>query len=409
MFGFLTSENHRARHDAHNWLHVAGKVYHFRRDQLPAQELQAIQQASAELRARLREHADTAKLKIAMERLEGCLRRSGGAYYPKSTIVDYAEFFLVAAILFLGIRAFFVQPFKIPTNSMWPSYYGMTAEVYTEREDEPGAIGRIFRLAAFGTSARRVNAPVNGEIRIPVVASPEGTYQAPYRQVRTRRWLILPSHGKEYVIFVGTQPVTVTVPADFTFERVLQDAFPDARPSSRNGGRVLLETGKKVRAGERVLSFDVMTGDQLFVDRVSYHFVRPEVGDGFVFRTRNIRGIEPPAEYTDKFYIKRLVGLPGDTLEVRAPGLFRNGEPITGARTFENNAQQKNGYPGYTNWMKLSSGDTITVPEGSFFAMGDNSPNSSDSRRWGFVPGADVVGRPLFIYYPFTRRWGPAP
>jgi signal peptidase I len=40
--------------------------------------------------------------------------------------------------------------------------------------------------------------------------------------------------------------------------------------------------------------------------------------------------------------------------------------------------------------------------------MGDNSGNSADGRYWGFVPAADVIGRPLFIYYPFTRRWGPA-
>jgi signal peptidase I len=200
----------------------------------------------------------------------------------------------------------------------------------------------------------------------------------------------------------------VTVPADFSFERVLQEAFPDARAAARNGGRILLETGKQVRAGERVLAFDILTGDQLFVDRLSYHFVRPEVGDGFVFRTRNIRGIEPPAEYTDKFYIKRLVGVPGDTLEIRPPVLYRNGQPITGARAFEKNAARAGSFPGYVNWMNLGPGDTVSVPPESYFAMGDNSPNSSDSRRWGFVPARDVVGRPLMIYYPFTRRWGPA-
>ncbi|MDB6115544.1 MAG: lepB, partial [Lacunisphaera sp.] len=41
-------------------------------------------------------------------------------------------------------------------------------------------------------------------------------------------------------------------------------------------------------------------------------------------------------------------------------------------------------------------------------AMGDNSLESADSRFWGFVPEKDVVGRPLFIYYPLTKRWGPA-
>ena len=57
---------------------------------------------------------------------------------------------------------------------------------------------------------------------------------------------------------------------------------------------------------------------------------------------------------------------------------------------------------------KLSKGKTFTVPEDSFFAMGDNSWDSQDSRYWGTVPGNDVIGRPLFIYYPFTKRWGPS-
>ena len=50
----------------------------------------------------------------------------------------------------------------------------------------------------------------------------------------------------------------------------------------------------------------------------------------------------------------------------------------------------------------------VDVPAKSYFAMGDNSPNSKDSRAWGFVPDKEVVGRPLFIYYPLTRRWGVA-
>jgi signal peptidase I len=56
----------------------------------------------------------------------------------------------------------------------------------------------------------------------------------------------------------------------------------------------------------------------------------------------------------------------------------------------------------------LGRGQTLTVPPHAFFALGDNSFNSADGRYWGFVPAADVVGRPLFVYYPFTRRWGPA-
>ena len=169
-----------------------------------------------------------------------------------------------------------------------------------------------------------------------------------------------------------------------------------------------VSTGKTFQKGERLLSFDILTGDQLFVDRMSYHFSEPKVGQGFVFRTRNIKGVEREGKYTDKYYIKRLVGVPGDTLEVKEPALYRNGKEIEGSAAFGKNAQREGLYRGYVNIERLDAGKTVTIPEDSFFAMGDNSSDSLDSRYWGTVPGKDVIGKPLFIYYPFTRRWGPA-
>jgi signal peptidase I len=104
---------------------------------------------------------------------------------------------------------------------------------------------------------------------------------------------------------------------------------------------------------------------------------------------------------------------PGDTLEIREPALYRNGAPITGAAAFDANAKREGKYRGYFNWASgagslLRRGEKIEVPPDSFVALGDNSANSADSRDWGFVPAKDVVGRPLFIYYPFTSRWGVA-
>lgn len=452
MFGLFTSEQKRARHDAQNWLHLADKIFHFRRDLLPAQETQAIQQARHELRTRLKDGADAAKLKMGMERLEGCLRKSGGAYYPKSSMVDNVEFFLVALILFLGIRAFIIQPFKIPTNSMWPTYNGMTAEAYVHADkvrdanqhdelgtvqlrpasDEPGPAARALRWLAFGASPRRLTAPVDGEVFIPWI---EPYLRFPGEQVPERRWLVIPSEARRYTLYVGSTPVTVTVPSDFRYDYLIRKTFfnepkameravldaqihrrkveiPafDGRQNTRSSG-LLLATGLRVRAGERLLSFDVLTGDQLFVDRVSYHFVKPKVGDGFVFRTNHIRNIEPGHEFTDKYYIKRLVGVPGDKLEVHPPVLFRNGEPIEGAAAFGKNARQEDGYPGYTEAPSdrsvfLKPGGSVNITPRNFFAMGDNSPDSADGRFWGFVPADDVIGRPFWVYFPFTRRWG---
>jgi signal peptidase I len=343
-------------------------------------------------------------------------------------VVEYVEFLLVAAILFLGIRAFVLQPFKIPTNSMWPSFYGMTADIFTEKEDEPGVLGKGFRFLALGAKSKRVDAPADGEVRFRIWRQASG-WQL-FRTVPARRWLVLPSTAKEYTFEVGNQVQTVKVPLDFDFDRTLSEAwFGDPEEWTRVVGTqlrhaeaqwkrrsaqgqrdswVAIPTGREVKQGERILSFDILTGDQLFVDRMSYHFVKPSVGSGFVFRTRNIPKLSQRGKADDKYYIKRLVGTPGDVLEIRGPVLYRNGEPITGSRAFEYNANEEKRYRGYHARDLLAPGETVSIPDRSFFAMGDNSYNSLDSRYWGYVPADDVVGRPLFIYYPFTRRWGPS-
>jgi signal peptidase I len=175
----------------------------------------------------------------------------------------------------------------------------------------------------------------------------------------------------------------------------------------------LVPLGRTLKAGEPIVRFDILTGDQLFVDRISYQFVRPRVGQGFVFRTDNIPEIE--RNFGSQYFIKRLIGVPGDTVEIREPGIIRNGAPITGSDAFNANASLKAPYKGYVNashddprYSQLFQGDQVTVPARAYLALGDNSHNSFDGRYWGFVPEKDVIGKPLFIYYPFTRRWGTA-
>jgi signal peptidase I len=75
---------------------------------------------------------------------------------------------------------------------------------------------------------------------------------------------------------------------------------------------------------------------------------------------------------------------------------------------FERNAAQEGEYVGYKNIGALAVGASMKVPENKFVALGDNSANSADSRYWGYVPQESVVGRAIFIYYPFTKRWGPS-
>lgn len=430
MFSFLMTQAARARRDAKNWLEVADKVYHYRRDQLSDSELSELNQRRDELKARIKGKADAAQIKLAVEALEQALHHTGGRVYPKGSLADNVEFFLAAAIVILGIRAYFVQPFKIPTNSMWPSYFGMKHEVFLDPQEAPGPVAQLFRFAAFGATRREVVAPVAGELRIPIVPNRDDRISVPGATVvKGRKWLVVPTQLKEYTLYVGDAPVKFRVPVDFDFDTLVLETFLGGKIQGKEGfgalqkeGRIgeqtidvlqdgrryaarvpVLRTGRKFERGETGFSFDVLTGDQLFVDRFSYNFFRPTVGQGFVFRTGRIAGIGQ-----DQYYIKRLVGGPGDTIEIREPMLLRNGRPIDGADAFALNGGRSDLYRGYQAVGLLAKGQTVEVGDNQFFALGDNSYNSQDGRYWGFVPAKDAIGRPLFIYFPFTKRWGPA-
>ena len=444
MFGFFDSQEKKMRENASNWLELAERVYHFRRDVLKTAEVGELQARMAALRGQLKDRAGAEKLKLEIERTEEVLRRTGGAIYPKGALSENVEFFLVAAIVILGIRTYFVQPFKIPTNSMWPTYNGMTPEVFTKKADEPSPVAVAARTVAFGAWPHRMDAPVDGEILIPV-KSATGRGQVHSTVVPGRSWLVIPTDLREYTILVGDRAVTTRVPVDFDFDWVISEALlapGTSYTAQRFAARVdqklsagefewkmvgdvrlpCIRTGRMVHAGDRILSFDELTGDQLFVDRMSYHFVKPSVGSGFVFRTGNIPGIAN--SYGDQYYIKRLVGTPGDEIEIvsgkttadgagvsrveRSGVLMRNGRPIEGAEAFRSNNEQSGKYGGYQPLGLLALGEKAKVPEGKYLALGDNSGNSADGRYWGYVPGKDVAGRPLFIYFPFTKHWGPA-
>lgn len=419
------------RQNAANWLDLADKVWAYRRDRLSAAEAGDLDGRREALRRDLRGRADAGKLKLGIEGLEGALRRAGGAIYPKSSLTENVEFFLVAAIVILGIRTYFLQPFKIPTNSMWPTYYGMTSEhprwpqypvvvgADPLTRPEPNLAVRLVRFLTLGAIEEKAIAPTSGEVS----AEYWPNFVMAWQKVRGRKWLVFPADLREYRFYVDGQPVEIRVPIDFngmdqifaetyfgSEANLLQELRREIKlnryfedPFSEHGAfRVPME--RNAVAGQPVIRFDLLTGDNLFVDRFTYHFVPPRVGQGFVFRTDLIPDIA-----TQDYYIKRLVGVPGDVIQIHPPVLYRNGAPIAGAPAFQLNARRVAPYSGYTDVPDakyLPPGGKVTVPPDSYFAMGDNSSDSEDSRYWGYVPAAAVIGRPLFIYYPFTKRWG---
>jgi signal peptidase I len=107
-----------------------------------------------------------------IDRLDTLLRKIGGKIYPKTFWNDNIEVALVAAIIVIGIRTFFFQPFIIPTNSMFPTYSGMRAVVYEDKNDAPGTIERTFRFLTLGAKHKSLIAKSDGAVQLPMERTP---------------------------------------------------------------------------------------------------------------------------------------------------------------------------------------------------------------------------------------------
>ncbi len=152
----------------------------------------------------------------------------------------------------------------------------------------------------------------------------------------------------------------------------------------------------------------LIEGDRLFVEKLSKPVRKPQRGDILVFY--------PPDEILRKdffsilsrltgimckdiAFIKRVVGLPGDKLEVRP----EDGEYFV----YINDKKLDEPYIlSKTDWMPCRDDmycGPFTVPENNYFMMGDNRGNSQDSRFWGFLPENRIIGRAIFVFWPVAR------
>ena len=159
-----------------------------------------------------------------------------------------------------------------------------------------------------------------------------------------------------------------------------------------------LHTGQYILVNKLVyFHFDLnaplrlLPGQEDLPQRVIYPFYQPRRGDIVVF--------EYPQDVT-KDYIKRVIGLPGDQVEIRDGQVLVNGRELEQPYLL--------GTPTYCLTGYACQSDPVTVPEGHLFVMGDNRGNSSDSREWGALPFDRVVGQAWLIYYPI-REWGLVP
>jgi len=349
---------------------AAKKVINYRKDVAPAGDLQRLWEKHDALQTALKERSSE-KVRQAEKQLLAVMNKVQPSQNYQA-IRENVELIIVAIVLALGIRAFYLQPFKIPTGSMQPTLNG----VIGHRMDDPppNFVVRAFQFLTLGRTYEDV-----------ICDQPRDTIVS-ISPIKVKQFwdgsLIQMASGKFYQ--VGIDP------------RSLEE-------------QMHITPGQMFRTGQPIVRGYADLGDQLFVDKFSYNLFGPHRGDVFVFRTNGISGIPAGPDNSSEHYIKRLAGIPNDALRIQQPKLFINGEEAT-AYPFKRVESQQNGYTGYHNspgtLYLADPASTVTVLPQSYFALGDNSANSLDSRYWGFVPEKNVVGKGLFVYWPFSSHWG---
>ncbi|MDP8921619.1 MAG: signal peptidase I [Chloroflexota bacterium] len=189
---------------------------------------------------------------------------------------------------------------------------------------------------------------------------------------RALTWEIIQTVLLTIVIFLAVRSVV----QNFRVEGASMD------PTLRTGQYLLINKVLYARADGTPLEWAVQ--DRTPNDAPNFVFGGPERGDIIVFRA--------PGQ-SDKDFIKRVIGLPGESVRIEDGRVFINGKPLDEP---------------YITHRATYDLDQKVVPPGSYFVLGDNRPNSSDSHLGWFVPANNIIGKAWVSYWPPTR-WGVMP
>ena len=357
------------------------------RDLLPPEKMQEISKATRELRGAIAAGQKLPDIRARMKNLEQVSNDSLLAY-PNASVRENIEVFLVTGAVVLALRTFFFQPMAIPSGSAQPTLWGIISENDVGRPEVkfPTGLEKIVQLCWSGVHYYERVAEESGELRVGEVE---------------RLWKFV----RRQTMWIGTRPYTFW--------------FPPEDLKQRAG----LMDGQVIQKGETFIKLKVVSGDHLFVNRMTYNFRHPRRGEIIVFSSDDIPGL-----IQNTHYIKRLIALENEHVRIgNDRHVVINGQRLDASTPgFENvygfdpkRPPQRDVYSGHVNGTLAGryglagiaplfpdENTEVVVRPDHFLAFGDNTMNSHDGRAWGDFPREKVVGKASFVFWPITSRFG---